>query len=114
MWAKNPLPAKGIFLTALSVATFFTLLAQARLVNEQLSRDMEALLANGCSWLYGDLPTATIRAAKCGVASPLRHDAGLIEHGTRRYVLVYLTENLPMADQPSQTARPGPGPAHKE
>jgi hypothetical protein len=98
IWAKNPLPAKGIFLTALSVATFFTLLAQQRLVNEGLSRSIEALLFNGCSWLRADLPEATIRAAKCGVASPFRHDAGLVQNDNRRYVIVYLTENLQMSD----------------
>ena len=109
MWAKDQFALKRIYLNALSVATFFTLLAQGRLVNEQFSLDIETLLSRGCSWLYGDLSRiATVRAAKCGIVNitngagqlgNFRHDAGLIENDSRRYVLVYLTRNLPMSDR---------------
>ena len=109
VWAKDPFAIKRIYLNALSVATFFTLLAQQRLVNEQFSRDIETLLSRGCSWLFADLSgIARVRAAKCGIVSitsgagqlgNFRHDAGLIENDSRRYVLVYLTRNLPMSDR---------------
>jgi hypothetical protein len=90
-WSKNPLGAPGITLTALSAATFMTLLAQGRLVNPATSTRMETLLASGCRFI--SIPGATIRATKCGLTSSVRHDAALIENGSRRYVLVVLTKN---------------------
>jgi hypothetical protein len=32
-------------------------------------------------------------AAKCGLTPSVRHDAALIENGSRRYVMVVLTKN---------------------
>jgi hypothetical protein len=98
-WRHEPLGVKGMVINALSVATFFTLLAQERLVSETVSRDMEALLKEGCGVrIRGALPAgATLRASKCGVTSDLKHEAALIENGKLRYVLVFLTENLSMS-----------------
>lgn len=90
-WSKNPLGATGITITALSAATYMTLLAQGRLVNQATSTRMETVLASGCRFI--SIPGATIRAAKCGLTSSVRHDAALIENGSRRYVLVVLTTN---------------------
>jgi hypothetical protein len=61
---------------------------------------MEGLLSKGCTWLGTDLPNVALKAQKCGVVGSLglRHEAALIENGGRRYVLVYLTRNLPMSD----------------
>ncbi len=90
LWAKNPLGTTGIALTALSAATFFTLLAQRRLVNESASLEMEGLLRTGCRFIPS-ISGVTIRATKCGLTSTLRHDATLLEAGRRLYVLVCLT-----------------------
>lgn len=92
-WSKNPLGATGITLTALSAATFMTLLAQGRLVDPATSTRMETLLGSGCTFV--SIPGATIRATKCGLTSSVRHDAALVENGARRYVLVVLTKNSP-------------------
>ncbi len=97
VWSTNPLPAKTIVLTALSVATFFTLLAQRRLGDATTSIAMERLLKDGCRF---EVPEAvTVRAAKCGrvAKSPLLHQALLVEHGSLRYVLVYLTRGPSMS-----------------
>lgn len=96
-WTKDPLKAGGIMLTARSVATFFTLLAQRRLADETTSVAIEAFLKRGCA-LFDIMKTALsgVRASKCGATSTLLHDAGLIEHGKVRYVMVYLTKNLQM------------------
>ncbi|HEX8106520.1 MAG TPA: serine hydrolase [Kofleriaceae bacterium] len=90
-WKQNPLGATGITLTGLSAATYFTLLAQGRLVNPTTSTRIEALLRKGCRFI--SIPGATVRATKCGLTSSVRHDAALIENGSRRYVMVVLTKN---------------------
>lgn len=97
IWVHDPLNVKRIVLTALSVATFFTLLAQERLVNVSLSREMETLLVRGCTLFSPPSPAATIRATKCGVVEDIWHVAALIENGTRRYVVVFLTKNAHMS-----------------
>lgn len=100
VWKDDPLREGGIMLTALSVATFFTLLAQRRLADDATSTAMERLLARGCV-MFGAvrdaLPSNAVRAAKCGTASGFVHDAVLVEHGKFRYVMVYLTKDLPMS-----------------
>lgn len=93
-WRKNPLGSTGITLTPLAIATYFTLLAQRRLVSIAASQRIEGLLSKGCTWLTHQLPAATIRAQKCGLTSEYLHEAALIEHGDLRYVLVYLTRNV--------------------
>ncbi len=91
VWAKNPLGATGITLTALSAATFMTLLAQARLVNGSASAGIEALLKGGCGFV--SIAGVTRRATKCGLTNSVRHDAVLLEGPGRRYALSYLTTN---------------------
>jgi hypothetical protein len=97
IWVKDPLKVHRNVLTALSVATFFTLLGQGRLVTESLSTEIEGLLRNACSFIRRALPTATIRAAKCGLAGALMHDGALIKNGRRLYVMVFLTANANMS-----------------
>jgi hypothetical protein len=92
-WRKNPLGATGITLTPLAIATYFTLLAQRRLVSTAASEKIERLLSKGCTNLDLHLPAATIRAKKCGYTSDYWHEAALIEHDGLRYVLVCLTRN---------------------
>jgi hypothetical protein len=93
VWTRNPFPG-GIVATALSVATFLTLLAQQRLVDAAVSGEMQTLLALGCGWFpWWDLPGMSVRASKCGLTASLRHDAVLVEGSGRRYVLVCLTQN---------------------
>ena len=97
VWSANPLGATGITLTALSAATFFTLLAQRRLVNASASSAMETLLETGCGFV--SLPGITRRATKCGLTSSLRYDAVLLEGSGRVYVLVLLVTDPSWADR---------------
>jgi len=97
VWSANPLGATGITLTALSAATFFTLLAQRRLVNSSASLEMETLLETGCGFVA--LPGITRRATKCGLTSSLRYDAVLLEGSGRAYVLVLLVTDPSWADR---------------
>lgn len=96
VWSKDPLNIRRIVLTAQSVASFFTLLAQGRLVNPALSTEIEGLLRLACSFIREAMPGANVRATKCGLTSALLHDGALVENGTRRYVIVFLTENAGM------------------
>lgn len=100
VWTKDPMGGVGIDLNALSAATFFTLMAQRRLVNPQLSQQMEALLRTGC-WLSGSTVPAGARrlAVKCGAASNNSHDAALIINGGHCYVLVLLINNATGLDR---------------
>jgi hypothetical protein len=97
VWSANPLGATGITLTALSAATFFTMLAQRRLVNASASSAMETLLETGCGFV--SLPGITRRATKCGLTSSLRYDAVLLEGSARAYVLVLLVTDPSWADR---------------
>jgi hypothetical protein len=105
-WRRDPLKGGGIMLTARSVATFYTLLAQGRLADENTSTRIERLLKRGCA-IDGAVDTAlgirAVRAKKCGTASGFVHDSALVEHGRVRYVMVYLTKDLAMT--PSLRAR---------
>ena len=99
-WTGDPLKGGGIMLTARSVATFYTLLAQRRLVSRDTSISIEKLLKRGCAIngaLFDAVPAGAVRATKCGTASGFVHDSALIEHGKVCYVLVYLTKDLPMS-----------------
>jgi subtilisin family serine protease len=87
-WARNPFGTNS--LTALAAATFFTLLAQRRLVNKTTSDEMETLLKRGC--FLSSIPGVTVRATKCGYLKHVsNHDAALIEGPGRLYVLAVLT-----------------------
>ena len=94
LWYQDPTDDTEFRLTALSVVTFFTLLAQRRLVNESASVAMEALLKQGCIFPLDPFPVPDIkvRATKCGLTSEVMHVATLLESasGNRRYALAVL------------------------
>jgi hypothetical protein len=84
------------------VATYFTLLAQRRLVNAKVSEAMEKLLKGGCRFLP-DLPDVKVRAAKCGLVegatNNVRHDAALLRGQKHHYILVVLTTDPDWPDR---------------
>ncbi len=94
VWYQDPTDDIEFRLTALSVVTFFTLLAQRRLVNESASVAMEALLKQGCIFPLDPfpIPGVKVRATKCGLTSDVMHVATLLESasGNRRYALAVL------------------------
>jgi hypothetical protein len=94
VWYQDPTDDTEFRLTALSVVTYFTLLAQRRLVNESASAAMEALLKQGCIFPLTPFPVPGIkvRATKCGLTSDVMHVATLLESvsGNRRYALSVL------------------------
>lgn len=99
VWFQDPTNDTGLRLTALSVVTFLTLLAQRRLVNDQVSVAMESLLRKGCTYplqsgYYPSFPVRdmNIRASKCGLTSEVMHVAMLLESRSRdrRYALAVL------------------------
>ena len=127
-WGNAPRPAPGpVFghnATALSLATFFTLLAQNRLVNGESSRKIIRRLSTA-SWFREMFPAARI-ASKVGLlkrckkwvevtknGSPVlgkdnkpqlkcaqwetthAHEAGLIENGRLRYAFAIMTVGIP-------------------
>jgi hypothetical protein len=98
VWKDDPMRETGIVLTACSIAHYFTLLAQRRLVDTATSAAIETLLSGGCT-IHGALkdavPSRAVKAAKCGTASGFVHDAALVEHGKFRYVVVLLTRGVP-------------------
>jgi Beta-lactamase enzyme family len=102
VWSQDPTDDTEFSLTALSVVTFFTLLAQRRLVNEAASVAMEALLKQGCIFPLDPfpIPGVKVRATKCGLTSDVMHVATLLESasGNRRYALAVLVlrKNEPM------------------
>lgn len=106
VWYDDPTEDPGFRLTALSVVTFFTLLAQRRLVNKDASEKMEALLKKGCRYplnQFAPIPGMQIRATKCGLTSDVMHVAMLRESttGSRRYryalAVLVLRNNEPKA-----------------
>jgi hypothetical protein len=94
VWYQDPTDDTEFSLTALSVVTFFTLLAQRRLVNESASVAMEALLKQGCIFPLNPfpIPGVKVRATKCGLTSDVMHVATMLEStsGNRRYALAVL------------------------
>ena len=76
--------------TALSVATYFTLLAQGRLVDDASSGDIKNSLSRGC--VTGLFPLSGVVASKCGIYKESLHDCALIMGNGFRYVVVGLTQ----------------------
>ena len=79
---QQPKPVFAHNATALSVATFFTLLAQGRLINEQASDKIARTLQDACSFLWeGQLGGLRLDPppSKCGVVGALKHDCVLIK-----------------------------------
>jgi len=93
-WAENPsmkAPAFVHNITALSVVTFYTLLAQGRLVDDSSSAEIKNILRNGCSSCL--FPSGiTLEASKCGIFKPFMHDCVLASHMGARYAAAILTE----------------------
>lgn len=84
-WGGDPLGGTGIWGSALSFATYMTLLAQGRLVNAANSLRIEALLKDACGVVKATNPLRTdIRANKCGLHANAFHDAVLIERDVVR------------------------------
>jgi hypothetical protein len=121
-WENNPI--KGVQsanITALSAATYFTLLAQGRLVDGASSSEMKTWLRGGCvTWLFPE--ALGLVASKCGIWSDYLHDCALIVRDSIRYVVVGLTRTRRSEDskytqlfqeldklivQNNQTPRPG-------
>lgn len=90
-WADNPISGvSSANVTALSAATYFTLLAQGRLVDDASSKEMTTWLGGGCvTWLFPD--SLGLVASKCGIWSDYLHDCALIVRDRIRYVVVGLT-----------------------
>ena len=99
----------GHNVTALSVSTFFTLLAQGRLADDATSQEMQTVLWSGCitNRFPGSIAGAVL-AAKCGLlgtgqgrlakygcardgALAVLHINVLVEHDGLRYALSLLT-----------------------
>jgi hypothetical protein len=75
--------------TALSVATYFTLLVQGRLVDDASSIEIRDSLSNGCvTSLFPPLPVV---ASKCGIYAGYLHDCAWIEDSSVRYVFAVLS-----------------------
>lgn len=75
--------------TALSVATYFTLLAQGRLVDDASSTIIRNALRGGCiTSLFPPLPVV---ASKCGIYDGYIHDCAWIEDSSVRYVVAVLS-----------------------
>ena len=89
-WAGDPVhPPYGHNVTALSAATYFTLLAQGRLVDDASSTAIQKALAQGCvTSLFPNLP---VIASKCGIYDGYVHDCALIQDDKVRYVMVVLS-----------------------
>jgi V8-like Glu-specific endopeptidase len=76
--------------TALSAATYFTLLAQGRLVDDTASADIRNSLKHGCvTSLFPPLPVV---ASKCGIYGGYVHDCAWIQDGDVRYVVAVLSK----------------------
>jgi hypothetical protein len=104
-WKENPVQQpKPVFphnATALSVATFFTLLAQGRLVDDQASRKIAITLKDACSFFWDNqlVGLSSTPPTKCGIVNNLKHDSILIkrtEGGKEiHYAAVALTIGAP-------------------
>lgn len=90
-WGGNPIASvSSANVTALSAATYFTLLAQGRLVDDASSNEIKAWLANGC--FTGLFPADMgLVSSKCGIWSDYLHDCAFMTRRNLRYVVVGLT-----------------------
>ncbi len=88
-WAS---PVKTPFIhnaTALSAATYFTLLAQGRLVDDASSLGIQNALSHACvTSLFPSLPVV---ASKCGIYDGYLHDCAWIQDSSVRYVIAVLS-----------------------
>jgi hypothetical protein len=83
--------------TALSAATYFTLLAQGRLVDTASSTDIKNALRGGCvTRLFPSLPVV---ASKCGWYNGWIHDCAWIQDSSVRYVMAVLSRQTKPAHE---------------
>jgi beta-lactamase family protein len=76
--------------TALSAATYFTLLAQGRLVDDSSSADIRNALQRGC--VTSLFPALPVVASKCGIYGGYIHDCAWIQDAEVRYVIAVLSK----------------------
>jgi hypothetical protein len=102
MWsgADSRPPPEPVYVhnaTALSLATFYTLMAQRRLVTPGSSDKIKSLLT-GASWFTDDAalgPSARV-ASKVGIWGKYIHEAALVENAPVRYAVAILTVGIPV------------------
>ena len=114
-WHNDPMPRvdscskkgkSGHTATALSVATYYTLLAQGRLADPTTSTAIFNRLLRGCPLSYGSAKIGPLDALnalggvktvarKCGLLDKCVHATMLIERDRFRYVAVILTVDAP-------------------
>lgn len=98
VWGSSPfggLGGGGQNITAKSVATFFTLLAQNKLV---YSREMKNILGGNGGCMVSQWVTNVV-AAKCGIVNTHLIDALIYDDGSgTTYALSFLTKGLPPKD----------------
>ena len=93
-WADNPsmkAPAAIHNITALSAVTYFTLLAQGRLVDDFVSAEITNILFKGCPTCLYPWRESMV-AKKCGYVKPYMHDCFLLRRLGRTYAAAILTE----------------------
>jgi hypothetical protein len=107
VWRKDPRAGsatKRQNVTALSLATMFTLLAQGRLGTPRRSTTMLATLRTACRWFWTTRSMATLGITvdppgKCGIVTvggvQFVHDVTLVDRPGKRYVAVALTQRVP-------------------
>jgi hypothetical protein len=83
--------------TALSAATYFTLLAQGRLVDDASSAEISNALKVGC--VTSLFPTLPVVASKCGIYDGYLHDCAWIQDGSVRYIIAILSRLRTQAEQ---------------
>ena len=90
-WDSNPVSGvSSANLTALSAVTFFTLLAQGRLVDDAGSNDIKSVLLHGC--VTSGFTLSGMVATKCGFWGDFFHDCVLIDRGSVRYAMAVVTK----------------------
>ncbi len=91
-WGANPVAGvQSANLTALSAATYFTLLAQGRLTDSAASSAMIRVLRGGC--ITKHFPSGLgVVASKCGVYGGHWHDCALIARSGIRYAVAGLSK----------------------
>jgi hypothetical protein len=93
-WGSRP-PVKfslggSISATALSCVTYFTLMAQGRLIDDASSQAISSVLHDACSFLWSENVKRSVDVAgnlptKCGVWSKYKSDVILVNYRNGRY-----------------------------
>jgi hypothetical protein len=95
--SENPVPGFSSIqnITARSVADFFVLLMQKRLVNELASREMMKILdVGGCFCIFNPNLLDDVTVSKCGFVGDIANDAMVLEDPVAsEYVVVVVTRS---------------------